>query len=402
MSLVPFTIYIKERGGIMLLLKNAEVYAPEHLGKKDVLIEGSKIKKIADNIELDGFGDLVEVVDLAGKVLIPGLVDQHVHITGGGGESGPSSRVPESNLSDFIKSGVTTALGMLGTDGISRSLENLYAKAKALNEEGITCYMLTGSYAFPSPTLTGSVERDIYLIDLCIGVKVAVSDHRSSNITYEELIRLATEARRGGMISGKAGIVTMHMGDGKKRLSPVLDALKESDLPVKVFVPTHINVRNPELLWEDCVEFTKLGGTIDFTAGFNEEENQLEAEKLLKLLDMGVDPSLITVSSDAFGSQPRFDERGNCIGLTYSTPETLMQLIRALVSKGASLDLAIQFFTSNPARVLGLEGVKGTIKEEADADLVALDKDLNITDVFAKGKVAMVDGEVVMKGNFEL
>ena len=105
------------------------------------------------------------------KILIPGIIDQHVHITGGGGEGGPSTRVPESNLSDFISSGVTTVLGILGTDGISRSLENLYAKAKALNEDGITCYIETGSYAYPSPTLTGSVERDIYLIDLCIGAK---------------------------------------------------------------------------------------------------------------------------------------------------------------------------------------------------------------------------------------
>ncbi len=385
----------------MILLKNADVYAPLYLGKKDLLIEGSKIKKIADNIEIGPLENLVEVVDMSGRALVPGLVDQHVHITGGGGESGPGSRVPESNLGDFIKSGVTTVLGMLGTDSISRSLENLYAKAKALNEDGITCYMLTGSYTFPSPTLTGSVERDIYLIDLCIGVKIAVSDHRSSNIISEELIRLATEARRGGMISGKAGLVTMHMGIGKKRLQPVLDAINESDVPIKVFVPTHINLRSPELL-EDCIGFTELGGTIDFTAAFSPEDNEVEAEKIMKLLDRGVDASLITVSSDAFGSQPRFDDKGNCLGLTYSTPETLMQLLKALVSKGMLLEQALQFFTANPARIMGLEGVKGVVMEDADADLLALDKELNITHVIAKGKLAMKDEKIIMKSKFEL
>ena len=238
-------------------------------------------------------------------------------------------------------------------------------------------------------------------IDLCIGVKIAVSDHRSSNITSEELIRLATEARRGGMISGKAGIVTMHMGIGKKRLLPVLEALKESDLPVKTLIPTHINMRSPELL-DDCIEFARIGGTMDFTAGFNAEDNEKEAEKIEQILDKGVDESLITVSSDAFGSQPRFDDKGNTIGLTYSTSDTLIQLLKILVTKGMALGQALQFFTSNPARVLGLEGLKGAIIENADADLVVLDANLEITDVIAKGKIAMVNKKVVMKGKFEL
>ncbi len=386
---------------IMILIKNAEVYAPKYLGKKDILIEGTKVKKIADYIEINLPDNLVETIDLSDKILIPGLIDQHVHITGGGGEAGPSSRVPESNLRDFISCGVTTVLGLMGTDGISRSLENLYAKAKALNEDGITCYMSTGSYSYPSVTLTGSVERDIYLIDLCIGVKIAVSDHRSSNITSEELIRLATEARRGGLISGKSGIVTMHMGSGKKRLSPVLAAIKESDVPVKNFIPTHVNMRSSELL-EDCVEFAKIGGTMDFTAGFSAEDNSTEADKIFQLLDRGVKDSLITVSSDAFGSQPRFDEEGKCIGLTYSTSNTLMQLLNALVSKGMSLEQALKFFTVNPARVLGLEGIKGTIGETADADLVVLDRDMRIISVMSKGKIAMADEKVMMKGKFEL
>ena len=131
----------------MILLKNADVYAPKYLGKKDVLVEGTKIRKISDNIQINQADEFVQTINMEDKILIPGIIDQHVHITGGGGEGGPSTRVPESNLSDFISSGVTTVLGILGTDGISRSLENLYAKAKALNEDGITCYIETGSYA---------------------------------------------------------------------------------------------------------------------------------------------------------------------------------------------------------------------------------------------------------------
>lgn len=385
----------------MILIKNANVYAPEALGIKDVLVEGDKIVKIADKIDISIDDNLIEIMDLEGKTLVPGFIDQHVHITGGGGEAGPASRVPESNLSDFIKSGVTTVLGVLGTDGISRSLENLYAKARALNEEGITCFMETGSYTYPSPTVTGSVEKDIYMLDLCIGVKIAVSDHRGSNITYEELIRLATEARRGGMISGKAGIVTMHMGVGKKRLAPVMKALAESDLPIKNFVPTHINVRTPELL-DDCIDFAELGGTMDFTAADTINENMAEADKIFYLLDQGVKDNYITVSSDAFGSQPRFDEKGNTIGLTYQTSITLLYFLKALKEKGMDLSQSLKFFTKNPARVLGLERVKGEISVGADADLIVLDNNLDIQDVVAKGKIAMRNGKVLMKGRFEI
>lgn len=384
----------------MILIRNADVYAPESLGIKDVLIEGTKIVKIADKIDISMDEDLIEIIDANSKKLIPGLIDQHVHITGGGGEAGPSSRVPESYLSAFISCGVTTVLGLLGTDGISRSLENLYAKAKALNEEGITCFMETGSYAYPSPTITGSVEKDIYMIDVCIGAKIAVSDHRGSNITSEELIRLASEARRGGLISGKAGIVTLHMGIGKKRLAPLLDAIKESDLPIKNFVPTHINSRSQELL-DECIEFGKLGGTVDFTAAGSVDDNMAEVDKILYLLNNGVSDENITISSDAFGSQPRFDDKGNTIGLTYQTSVTLLYFLKALNAKGIDLSQGLKFFTKNPARVMGLEGIKGEIIENGDGDLVILDENLDITDVIAKGKIALRDGKLILKGRFE-
>lgn len=99
------------------LLKNANVYAPEKLGKKDILIEGEKILLMQDTIE--GYEGLpgVETYDLEGKTVVPAYIDMHVHITGGGGEQGPASRVPESQLSEFFKNGITTVVGLLGTDG---------------------------------------------------------------------------------------------------------------------------------------------------------------------------------------------------------------------------------------------------------------------------------------------
>ena len=160
----------------MLLIKGAEVYAPEYLGKLDILVAGGKIERIGEELpEYEG----CEVMDGEGKIVTPGIIDRHVHVTGGGGEGSFHTQAPPVQLSSLLQGGVTTVIGLLGTDGISRSVENLVAKTKALKEEGISAYCLCGAYGYPSPTITGSVSKDIMFIDEILGLKLAVSDHRA-------------------------------------------------------------------------------------------------------------------------------------------------------------------------------------------------------------------------------
>jgi len=382
------------------LLKNANVYTPEPIGKKDVLIIDETICRIDDKIE--GYEGLpeVETFDLEGKTLVPGYIDLHVHITGGGGEQGPASRVPESQLSVFTTNGITTVVGLLGTDGITRSIENLVAKARALNDEGLTAYCLTSAYGFPPRTLTDSVEKDIMMIPPMIGVKVAVSDHRSSNPTGEDLIDLVTQARRAGLLSNTPGLVTMHMGSGKKRLEPIFYVLDNSDVSPKNMLPTHM-LRTPELI-DDGVELVRRGGYMDCTAGCTPEEMEYHSDLIMELLSReGVSADHVTLSSDAFGSQPRFNEIGECIGLTYASPKYLHQTIQALVKRGLPLEEALKILTSTPADLLAKKGVKGCIAEGADADILVLGDGLEIESLFARGKTAVWKGEVLMKGRFE-
>lgn len=382
------------------LLKNAQVYAPDPLGKKDILIEGEKILRMDDCIAgYEGLPD-VEVYDLDGKILVPGYIDMHVHITGGGGEQGPASRVPESQLSVFFANGITTVVGLLGTDGITRSVENLVAKARALTEEGMTAYTLTSAYGYPPTTVTGSVEKDIIMIPPMIGVKVAVSDHRSSNPTGDELIALATDARRAGLLSCTPGLVTMHMGSGKGRLDPVFYVLDNSDVPAKNLLPTHM-LRTPELI-DEGAELVRRGGYMDCTAGGDDVEVETEAEKLMELLSRdGVTVDHVTLSSDAYGSQPRFNESGECIGLTYASPKYLHKTIQSLVRQGLPLEQALRLLTSTPAVLLGQEGKKGSVAEGADADLLILSDGLEIDSLIARGQRALWQGELLMKGRFE-
>ena len=218
------------------VIKNATVYSPDFMGKKDIMFTAGKIAFIEDMIDVTPFKEYVEVIDGTGKLLFPGFVDCHVHILGGGGEGGFKTRTPEIVLSDLIKGGVTTVVGCLGTDGITRNMESLIAKAKGLQEEGISAFVYSGSYRLPLGTLTGSIQKDIMMIDSVIGIgEIAISDHRSSAPVIEEFARAAADARVGGILSGKAGIVNVHLGDGKEMLDYLFYMMKNSEIPASQF-----------------------------------------------------------------------------------------------------------------------------------------------------------------------
>ena len=383
----------------MKIIKHANIFSPAPLGIKDILIEGEKIIRIADHIDEYDAIDEVEKIDAEGRTVVPGYLDIHEHITGGGGEGGPTTRVPESQLSTIVGAGVTTVVGLLGTDGISRSLENLLEKTKSYNELGITCFMLTGSYGLPTVTLTGDIERDVMLFSQIIGVKTSMSDHRSSNMTGEELIRVATASRRGGLLAGKAGFTTIHMGDGPAKLDPLFYAVEHADVPITKYLPTHMT-RNPDL-FEDGIRFMKMGGYIDITAGETLEENRETADMLVHAFqEAGYDN--MSMTSDGYGSMPRFNEKKELIGLTYSTPRSLHQLLKVLVQeKNVPLEEGLKLLTTTPAFLLNMKGIKGTIAAGADADIIIYDEDMNVDTVYARGKAAVVNKEVFLKGKFE-
>lgn len=380
----------------MLLIKNADIYAPESLGFKDVLVCAEKIEYIADFIEVPNIP--CKVIDAGGKRLIPGLIDQHVHITGGGGEGSFHTRAPEMNLSEMIENGLTTVVGLLGTDGITRSVENVYAKAMALCEEGVSAYILTGSYDYPSPTITGSIEKDLTFIHNVLGLKLAISDHRAPNVSTQELIQIASKMRVHGMLSGKPGFVALHMGDAKSGLIPVAEAVEYAAIPIKIFRPTHVN-RNPRLL-EQGYEFLTLGGYIDFTCGFEEEKSPAKCIKTA--MERGLPLEHITISSDGHGSWSNYDENGTLVEMGVAGMEALHQELKRMVEKyEIPLEQALTFVTSNVAFGLGLEKKKGNIKIGADADLVILGDDFSIRTVVARGQVMMEDGKLKKKGTYE-
>ena len=381
----------------MLLIKGAEVYAPEYLGKKDVLIAGEKIERIGEDLpEYEG----CQVIDGTGRIVAPGFIDRHVHITGGGGEGSFHTQAPQVQLSDLIRGGVTTVVGLLGTDGISRSTENLVAKAKALKEEGISAYCCCGAYGHPGPTITGSISRDIMFVDEIIGLKLAVSDHRAPNITVDELIRLGSDVRTAGMLSGKAGFVCLHMGGDDRALSPVFEALERTSIPVKTFQPTHVG--RAKKLQEDAFKLAKMGGTIDFTCGQFEEKIKELAASLRAAKEAGVPMDKVTISSDGQGSWSNYDAAGNLTEMGVSSVDTMYrQVVYQVQNENMSLEEALSLGTRNVAKALEVYPKKGAVHEGSDADVLVLNGDLSMNTVIARGSLMMQDGGLLKKGTYE-
>lgn len=390
---------------MITVIKNIHVYSPRDLGIKDVVIASDKIEGIYDKISIPDSFIKVSIIDGQGKVLFPGFIDNHVHILGGGGEGGFKTRTPEMSLSTLIKSGITTVVGCIGTDGVCRSMRALIAKAKGLEEEGISTYCYTGSYEIPVKTITDSIKGDLMMVDKIIGVgEIALSDHRSSQATYQDFVNTVASARVGGLLSGKAGIVNVHLGNGARKLEYLSRLIDETEIPPTQVLPTHIN-RSDKLFYEG-EDYAKRGGFIDLTTSSNPdflEPGEIRAgEGLSILINDGVDISHITFSSDANGSMPEFDENGNLVGLGICSAESLYKEVRdSIVNHGVKIEDAIKVITSNAADILKLNK-KGRIEAGRDADFVIVDKDnLEINMVIAKGEIALRDGKTVIKGTFE-
>ena len=379
------------------LFRNAQLYAPEDLGHCDLLIAGGKIVAVEKAGHATTRPDCPES-DLAGAVVCPGFIDQHVHLIGGGGEAGPHTRTPEVRLSALVAAGITSVVGLLGTDGVTRSMENLLAKARGLEEEGISTWIYSGAYPADSGHITGTLRSDIVLIDKILGGKVAMSDHRSSMPSTQAYASLAAEARIGGMLSGKAGVLHIHMGDGKRGLEPVLEILETTELPISVFRPTHVN-RNP-MLYKQTIQFALQGGIIDLTCGMTGSAIPVP-QAVKQALDAGVPLERLTLSSDGNGSMPKFNENNELIGLTAAAPRYLYEEMLSIVKAGVlPFDKALQLITCNVADALKLED-KGRIAVGKDADLIVWNDDLTLNKVFARGRLMVDEGQAVVKGTFE-
>jgi len=383
---------------VFTILQNADVYAPEHLGLRHVVVGGDRVLAITTELPMLAGVD-VEVKDLGGRRLIPGLIDCHVHATGGGGESGPASRVPPIVLSSLTTAGITSCVGVLGTDCTTRPMRDLVGRTHGLRVEGLSAWCWTGGYAVPVGTLTGSVRDDIAFVDAIIGVgELAISDHRSSQPTFDELMRIAADCHVGGLMTGKAGVLHLHLGDGSRGLAMIRRALDETELPARTFHPTHVNRRRE--LFEEAIDLVKRGCTVDVTA-FDPGDDGISVEDCVeRFLDDGLPLEQLTISSDGSGCLPTFNDRGELVHMDIGRPGTVTDALQALLRRGRPLSSVLLPVTTSVSSLLRLND-KGRIAHGGCADLVVLGDDHAVVDVMARGRWMVRDASVVVRGMFE-
>jgi len=382
----------QRRSATFTLIRNVQVFAPQELGLRDVLVVGEQVVRVAP--DLGAFASLPEVktIEGGGRYLTPGFIDAHVHISGGGGGAGFGSRGPEINFSEAMLAGITTVLGCVGIDQEGRDLQSLLAKTRSLEFRGMTARMLTGGFDW-RVTVTGSIIKDLFVIDHVVGAKVAISDRRSFHPTQDQLNQLIAETMHGGLLSGKAGIVQVHVGDLASGITPLMKAVKDTGVPIKHVLPTHLN-RN-EFLMEQAAEWINMGGVVDLTPAVTPAEFKramFSAKAIKKLLSAGCPIEQITLSSDANGISTihGFDK-------VERFPLNLLhkEFKELVLGEGLKVSDALKCITSNVARVLKMER-KGVVMEGADADLVLLDPgSLELELVMARGEVVVQNGKIL-------
>lgn len=386
-----------------ICIRNAQVYAPSPLGRLDVLVINDKIAALARDIPLPAWLGPVHEVDGHGLTAVPGLMDAHVHITGGGGEAGFSSQVPPLPLSRIVRSGVTTVGGLLGTDNITRHVDAVLARASALDEEGISTFIMTGGYPLPSPTLTGCIRQDMALVEKVRGGKLALADHRVNPVTPQDILRIATDVRVGGMLRGFVGMLIMHVGASKEGLENVFAALEQAPYLGRHCIATHIN-RSP-LAFEHAMQLTRHGGYMDVSSGLNAQtlgpDTLKPSTAIAEALRAGVAPDRILMSSDGNGSAARYGDDGSVTGLTAADMRTLHSEFADCVREGMPLEQALAPVTSNVARAFSLYPRKGTLAPGSDADILLLDDTLAVHSLVARGVMMMEVGTLLKAGTFE-
>jgi beta-aspartyl-dipeptidase (metallo-type) len=383
------------------LISNANVYAPEPLGIRHVLVCAGKVVYIGERLPRLDDALEVQLTDLDGARLVPGFIDAHTHLTGGGGEAGPSTRVPPIALSQITRAGVTSVVGLLGTDDLTRSPQNLVSQVMGLREEGLSAWCYTGGYHVPVITLTGSVRSDIVNLEPVIGVgEVAISDHRSSQPTRDEILRLASEAHVAGLMTGKAGIVHFHLGDGARGLSMIRECLEVSEIPPRVFNPTHVNRNKP--LFEEACDLSGLGCNVDLTAfpGDGDDEGWSAEEAVQRFLERDFDRSKLTISSDGGGCLPQFDAQGELLKMGFASCQAMADCFKNLLDGGLAVETVLPFMTRNVANLLKLPR-KGRIAQGCDADLLVVDQANRIDGVMARGAWQVKHGRQLVTGLFE-
>ena len=129
-----------------LLIKNGLVVDTEWTRHSDILVEGSRIRRIARNISVEDCPEDVHVVDATGLCVLPGIIDAHTHYhLVSRGTVTADSFLEGSKLASY--GGVTTVVDFADDNKVSLLSSTKY-RLKEMREMSIDYALHQGVYAY--------------------------------------------------------------------------------------------------------------------------------------------------------------------------------------------------------------------------------------------------------------
>lgn len=368
-----------------LILKNGVLVDPAngfHGEKRDIGIENGKIAVIAEAVNQPAKA----VTDLKGYTVTPGLIDFHAHFYAGGTNTA-------LEYSRFAATGVTAAVdaGSAGTANFESYMNGLTAQERRntrqylnVSPEGLT----------PLGDHPENINPKYYnakkAVALCekfqgeiVGLKVRISEDVAefSNTTSFEALRAAVA------LGDQLGLpVSVHMPAFQGELSELIDILRPGDIFCHVFTPQKGILADGKVS-QEIFRGREKGILFESACG----KGHFGHETARLALEVGFLPDIISgdLTRATFGNRPA---------------HSLPYLMSRFIALGMTFEEVLKTVTTTPAKVMGMEGVLGCLKEGARANLTVLDRqqgEFSFTDVRGNtvvGKELLVPVMAVVEG----
>lgn len=396
-----------------ILIKGGRVIDPANKidAIRDILIDGARISKVEKNIK----AGTEEVIDAAGKIVIPGIVDMHVHLREPGRED---KETVSSGTAAAVKGGVTSVLAMPNTEPAMDCPENIKLLSDIIKKDAAANVFICGAI-----TMAREGNELTDFAKLKKAGAIAVSDDGSSVDCDKLMSEAFKRAKKEGLLvichsedktlSGSGavnrGIVATRMGlrgisaeSEYKRVERDIKLAKASIAPVHI---AHISCKESvELIAKAKTRGVKVTCetaphyfSLDETAVLGYDSNLKMNPPLRSKVDVSAvkkgfkDGTIDVIASDHAPhteneKEIEFERAAfGVIGLETELAAAISELVSTGVLTWPKL---VEKLSLNPARILGIK--KGTLGVGADADIVIVDPDrewvLQKEDIVSKSK----------------
>lgn len=384
----------------MLLLKNATVLTmdEEVIERGDVRIDGGKIAAVGKDLSPEGR----EVIDLTGKIVMPGLIDAHAHRS-----NFPVTGEGSGDINEL-------------TNPVTAELNALYA-IDPRNESfkvARACGITTSCIAPGSGNVVGGY---------CVAVKSAGESLASRVIANPVALKAAMGINPKGVYSGKKRMPMSRMGiaqvlrdyltrvreymkkkadagDDPDKLPPWDEAMEHGIPVMNQEIPLKVHAYQQDMMTVLAIadEFD-IDVTLDHALGASDFIEELAGSRHLRGVIYGPVIGGLFPGEGCkvdFDAMKLLDERGVCTAMMtdalLSCGQMLVNQVGECVRAGMEPMRALRMLTVNPAKMLGLEDRIGRLRAGMDAD-IAVFSAMPCVAPGAEVEMTIIDGQIVYR-----